>query len=80
MEQVYIYDAEDAFSGQALADMLVQSGIPAMAVEDAVAGYGFTSGQMGKSRILVNEEDAEKASELIGGFLGTLGSLAESDQ
>ncbi len=64
--------------------MLLQAGIPAMIQTNEVPGFGrlFQMGsyRVGFGDILVNEEHEERAKELIGGFLGKLGELAEMDE
>lgn len=83
MGTVKIYNASDEFTAVSLRDMLQQAGIPAMIQSNEVPGFGqmFTAGvRVGFGDILVNEEDEEKARELIGGFLGKLGELAELDE
>lgn len=57
-------------------DMLDENGIACMIRSDQTAGYNFTPrGYYGD--ILVFSEDEDRALELIGGFQGTLGQLAE---
>jgi hypothetical protein len=80
MGTVKIHNAVDEFTALSLRDMLLQAGIPAMIRTNQVAGYNLniTWGEVvGYGDILVNEEDEERARELIGGFLGKLGELGE---
>jgi len=82
MGTVAIYNAVDEFTAVSLRDMLQQAGIPAMIKTNQVAGYNLNitwGALVGYGDILVNEEDEERARELIGGFLGTLGELSELD-
>ena len=83
MGTVKIHNAKDEFTAVSLRDMLLQAGIPAMIKTNEVAGYNLniTWGDVvGYGDILVHEENEEKARELIGGFLGKLGELAEMDE
>lgn len=78
MDKISVYKAPSEFLALTIKDMLDENGIPCMIRTDQVAGYNFTPrGYFGD--ILVYSEDEDKARELIGGFQGTLGELAEHE-
>ena len=82
MELVAVCNVNDDFSAQSIRDLLDQSGIPAMVRKNILPGFEMqlpSSVTHGWGEILVRPEDLEKARELISGFLGGLGELAESD-
>ena len=70
------------FTAQSLIDLLDQSGIPAMLRRNVIPGYEMTLPSAithGWGEILVRPEDLEQARELIAGFQGSLGELAETE-
>ena len=76
---VKVYDLHDEFTAVSLKDLLEQNGIPSMVRKNEVPGFGFAFDHRTWAELLVNEQDAEKALELIAGFMGSLGELAEAD-
>ena len=83
METVVVYDATDELMANSIRDLLLQSGIGSMIRPRHVPGYGGLMADPLKfgtwGEVLVYDKDLEKAEELIAGFLGTLGMLAEAD-
>jgi len=78
MGLVVVYEAADEFSALSVRDLLQQNGVPAMIRSEEVSAFGGAiTGFNCWGEVLANEEDLEKALELIGGFEGTLGELAE---
>lgn len=76
MAKVSVYQAASEFMAITIRDMLDENRIPCMIRSDQTAGYNFTP-RAYYGDILVFEEDEDRARELIGGFEGTLGELAE---
>lgn len=80
MGLVAVYEAVDELSALSMRDLLIQNGVPA-----AIKSKGAIFQLLGMvdnnfkawGEILVEEENVEKALELISGFQGTLGELAE---
>ena len=63
-----------------LSGVLQQEGIPCLVSSDAsVAGHPFTVGPMGEFRILVSEEDAERAIEVLTPILTPMDDDAAED-
>ncbi|MCB1188370.1 DUF2007 domain-containing protein [bacterium] len=76
MAKVSVFKAPSEFLAMTIRDLLDENGIPCMIRSDEIAGYGFAPrGYFGD--VLVFAEDEDRALELIGGFRGTLGQLAE---
>lgn len=79
MELVAVYEAPDVLLANSVRDLLLQNGIPAILqsreVEQIIGIPVSLSGSFGE--VLVEPQDAERAEELIAGFLGTLGMLEE---
>lgn len=77
-----IYKAPDELMARSVRDMLTQARIKAMIhrYESHIFGSIF-DGTMFRywGEVKIDEADHERASELIGGFLGTLGELAEAN-
>jgi hypothetical protein len=74
------YTAAIEFMALTVRDMLRENGIAAMIRTHEIAGLNvdmFSSGGMW-GEVLVEEEDLNRAQELIGAFRGTLGELAEA--
>ncbi|MEZ5338637.1 MAG: DUF2007 domain-containing protein [bacterium] len=76
MAKVSVFQAVSEFQALTIRDMLDENGLPCMIRSDQTAGYNFTPRAF-YGEILVFEEDEDRARELIGGFMGTLGQLAE---
>ncbi len=75
-----VYTAQDEFLALALRDMLADEGIACMLFSNELPGFGgvtFLDRAWGEVR--VEEENAERATELISGFLGSLGELSEAE-
>jgi hypothetical protein len=74
------YTADVEFMAQAVCDMLLQYGLGAMIRSFSVSGYNFAMPFSGGAwgEVLVEERDLERARELVGGFLGSLGELEEA--
>ena len=63
---VVVYTAAGQAEANLIKSMLEAAGIPAMsAQEGAGAAFGLTVGLMGEAQILVREEDAAEARELL---------------
>jgi hypothetical protein len=79
MGLIGVYDAYDALTAQSVCDLLRQNGVAAVIDEDSLSAIFGSMGLNGKPRyhILIHEEDEERALEMIAGFFGTLGELAE---
>jgi len=79
---ISVYDAYEEFLALSVRDMLRENGIGAMIQSEQLAGYNFNLINAGGAwgRVLVDSGDAAKAMELIAGFQGTLGELAEARQ
>ena len=82
MPLTVVYEADDEYMAVNVRDLLEQDDIPVMIKPNVIAGFNFNLGMGGYcwGSVLVNDEHAEKARELIAGFLGTLGMLEEIDQ
>lgn len=80
MALVSVYQAADEFMALTVRDLLQEQGIGAMIRKDVIAGFNFDMGVSGGSfgEVLVEEDDANHALELIGAFRGTLGELKEA--
>jgi hypothetical protein len=77
MALVQLYPTPDELMALSVRDLLLQNGIGALyRRDDALAGLQVMTIQFGE--ILVEEADLERAEELLGGFLGTLGMLTEA--
>lgn len=79
-ELVTVYYANREFDGIAIRDLLDQAGIPCMLRGSRDAGGYFNvyfGTLMYGGEVQVFARDAEKATELIAGFHGTLGMLEE---
>ena len=73
-----VYTVQDEFIGLAIRDMLADEGIPCILFSNELPAFGgmtFLDRAWGEVR--VEEENEERARELIGGFLGSLGELSE---
>jgi hypothetical protein len=76
-----VYTAHDEFTALSIRDMLAFEGIQSIIRNNELPMFGgmtFLSGPWGE--IWVEDEDFERAAELIGGFLGSLGELAEAEE
>ncbi|MBI3242460.1 MAG: DUF2007 domain-containing protein [Chloroflexi bacterium] len=63
---VVIYTAAGQAEANLIKSVLEAAGIPAMSTQEgAGAAFGLTVGLMGEARILVREEDAAEAKELL---------------
>jgi hypothetical protein len=83
MELVPVYVAVDEFMAVSVRDLLLQNGVPAVIkTAPGIEGYLSIIGgrAMYQGDVLVSPADEDRALELIGGFLGTLGELAEADE
>jgi hypothetical protein len=82
MSLVTVYDAVDELMANSIRDLLLQNGVPAMVKSGSgIEGYLVILGgaAMFRGEVQVDETDAERALELIGGFLGHLGLLEEAE-
>lgn len=78
MGLVVVYEAVDELTALSVRDLLLQNGVPAMIRSAEVSAFGGAVGGFNCwGEVLANEENLEKALELIAGFEGTLGELAE---
>ena len=76
MEKVSVFQATSEFQALTIRDMLDENRVPCIIRTNIIAGFDFSlKGCFGD--ILVFAEDEDRARELIGGFMGTLGQLAE---
>jgi len=80
MALVSVYRAADEFSALTIRDMLRENGIGSMIRSHQIPGYGIPDMRSGGSwgEVQVEEQDVNRAQELIGAFRGTLGELAEA--
>lgn len=63
---VVVYTAAGQIEASLIKGLLEAAGIPAMiSQEGAGVAYGLTVGPLGEARILVREEDAAEARELL---------------
>jgi hypothetical protein len=63
---VVVYTAAGQTEASLIKSLLEAAGIPAMSSQEgAGAAFGLTVGLMGEARILVREEDAAEARELL---------------
>ena len=63
---VVVYTAAGQPEANLIKSLLEAAGIPAMSSQEgAGAAYGLTVGPMGEAQILVREEDAAEARELL---------------
>lgn len=77
MALVQLYSTPDELMANSVRDLMLQNGIHA--VYRRTDGLQFTLVTTIQSgEILVEEADLERAEELLGGFLGTLGELTEA--
>lgn len=73
-----VYTANDEFIALAIRDMLHDEGIGCILMSNELPAFGgVTFLERAWGEVRVDEADAERAAELIGGFLGTLGELSE---
>jgi hypothetical protein len=81
MELVAVFKAANEFEALTIRDLLRQHDVPAtirsreFPMLDAASMMYYFWGE-----VLVHEENADKAAELIAGFKGSLGELAEADE
>ncbi|MCB1219809.1 MAG: DUF2007 domain-containing protein [Planctomycetales bacterium] len=75
MAKVSVYWTKSELMAQSVMDLLIENGISCMIQSDQVIEGGP---RVHAGHILVFAEDEGRAREQIGGFLGTLGELAES--
>jgi len=75
------YSAPSEFMALTVRDLLRENGIGAMLKSYEVAGFNIDMHHSGGlwGEVLVEEEDLNRALELIAGFRGTLGELAEAE-
>lgn len=79
---VCVYEAPDVLGTNSVIALLEEAGIPARLVKAGKELPGFIVGEgplTSAGTIMVPETEVEKALELIGGFLGSLGMLDELD-
>lgn len=75
---VVVYTAAGQIEANLIKGLLEAAGIPAMiSQEGAGVAYGLTVGPLGKAQILVREEDAAEARELLAAI--ERGELEEED-
>ncbi len=75
---VVVYTAAGRTEAGFIISLLEAAGIPAMSTQEgAGAAYGLTVGPLGKAQILVREEDAAEARELLAAM--EHGELDEED-
>jgi hypothetical protein len=76
-----IYSAASEFLALTVRDLLRENGIGAMLKSYEIVGFNLGMHQSGGmwGEVLVEEEDLNRAQELIGAFRGTLGELAEAE-
>ena len=80
MALVSVYRAADEFTALTIRDLLRQSGIGCVLRNEELPMYGgVTLNLRHWGEVMVEEADANKATELIAGFEGTLGELAEAE-
>lgn len=83
MDLVTVCSVNDEFSAQSISDLLDQSGIPVIVRKNILPGFDIalpSAISHGWGEILVRQADLEKARELIAGFMGGLGELAEATE
>jgi len=75
------YSAASEFLALTVRDLLRENGIGAMLKSHEVAGFNLDMHHSGGmwGEVLVEEEDLNRAQELIGAFRGTLGELTEAE-
>jgi hypothetical protein len=75
-----VYNTNDELLAYSVRDLLLQNGVPALLrTYDGLAMAGIAPEVVGGfADVEVEAEDYERALELIGGFLGTLGELKEA--
>ncbi len=77
MANITVYSSFDELQLRSIRDLLLQNGIGAM-LHGSFGTQNLVLPQvMSEGEILIDEKDAERALELISGFEGTLGELAE---
>ena len=76
-----VYSASNEFMALTVRDMLRENGIAAMIQRNEIAGFNVDMHRSGGAygEVMVNEEDVNRAQELIGAFRGTLGQLEEAE-
>ncbi|MCC7479042.1 hypothetical protein IT575_11370 [bacterium] len=81
-ELITVFHANSEFEGISIRDLLLQNGIPTI-LTSASGASGYLNVYMGTvlwhGEVQVYARDAEKAEELVCGFLGTLGMLEEAE-
>jgi hypothetical protein len=76
-----VYTAQDEFLALSIRDLLAADGIQCLLFSNELPGFGgVTWLDRPWGEVRVEEEDADRALELIGGFLGSLGELTELDE
>jgi hypothetical protein len=77
MAYATVYTSSDPFLLQSVLDLLREDGIPVLADGNLGVANLVLPQIASTGSIQVNAEDAERALELIAGFQGSLGELAE---
>jgi hypothetical protein len=83
METVAVYEAENELLANSVRDLLLENGIAAALkpIQDSSYGGALRNLSLRSNiwgEVLIGSADVDKAEELIYGFLGTLGYLAET--
>jgi len=80
MSLVIVFTATSEFQALTVRDLLQQNNVPAMLKSSVVPGYNFNVINPSIwGDVLVDEVNIERARELVVGFYGTLGELAEAE-
>jgi hypothetical protein len=79
MAYVTVYTSSSILLLNSVRDLLAEDGIPVLADGNLNVSNMILPQLASSGSIQVNPEDAERALELIAGFEGTLGELAELD-
>ena len=76
-----LYEATDEFLGLTMRDILQNEGIPVLLQKNEIAGLQFNVGKSAWcwGTLHVDEENYERALELVAAFKGSLGELTEAD-
>lgn len=79
---VKVYTAHQEHEAVWIKDLLEQNSIPAVIRHNEVPGYGLVSSLeiSGWGDVLVHEDNAERAMELVAAFRWTLGELVELEE
>ncbi len=77
MANITVYSSFDELQLRSILDLLLQNGVPAMLTGNLGTVNIILPQVTSEGEIVIDEADAERALELISGFEGTLGELAE---